>query len=216
MLAQKLGEIQKPAVDSFVLAKKLFCLPLIPRFESETIQKVLQQSIDLFWQQADKQVSELERTGKVSYIFYESVTADGDVGLDVIKQINDQSYNLVKEKLGQGAKLVSIEEEETFNEYLDWSICLSVVRKSYSVLNKILGFHQEISKKRVENIAKKIQDTLQSGETGLLVMTDENRLQVQSLLSDDIQVFLVRPPALNDIEHFFRDYMKQQNEAECS
>jgi hypothetical protein len=214
-LAQKLGEIQKPEVDKFVSARKLFCLPLIPYFESETIQKALQTSTDQFWQQADKQISELERTGKISYVFFESITAEGDSGLDVIKQINNESYNLVKTKVDQGAKLVPIEEEETFNEYLDWSICMSVVRKSYSVLNKIVGFHQEVLKIRVEGIAKKIQDTLQSGETGLLVMTDENRLQVQSLLPDDIQVFLVRPPALNDIDRFFRDYMKQQSEQQC-
>jgi len=207
----KLGEIKKPSVGRFVESRKLFCLPLIPQFPTkESGEPQLDTSIKLFWQQASSQLAELERTGKILYVFYESITADGESGLDAIRQVNEKSYSLVKEKVGQGAKLVALEDEETFNEYLDWTLCLSVARKSSKVIGKIMEFQREAAKRRYKCIAKKISETLKSGEAALLVMAEETRLHVQPLLPSDVQVFLVRPPALNEIERWIRDYLQKQ------
>ena len=171
----------------------------------------LRNSIDLFWREAGKQIVDLERAGRVSYVFYDSVTKDGEAGLEMVKQISEQSYSIVKEKLGQGAKLVIIEDEAVLDEFVDWSICYSVVRKSQKVLNKILEFYNDASKRRCEGSAKIIDDTLKKGEAALLVMTEENRVQIQSYLPSDIEVFLIHPPALNDFQRCFRDYWKNKN-----
>jgi hypothetical protein len=209
-MEQKLGEIKKPKVAVFLDVRKLFCLPLIPSIKMEEGSKDLRNSSDLFWREAGKQIDDLERAGRVSYVFYESVTKDGEAGLEMVKQISEQSYGIVKEKMGQGAKLVIIEDEEVLGEFVDWSICLSVVRKSQKVLNKILEFHRDASKRRCEGNAKTIDDTLKKGEAALLVMTEENRMQIQSYLPSDIEVFLIHPPSLNDFQRFFRDYWKNQ------
>jgi hypothetical protein len=209
-MEQKLGQIEKPKVAVFLDARKLFCLPLIPSIKMEEGSEDLRNSIDLFWREASKQIDDLERAGRVSYVFYESVTKDGEAGLEMVKQISEQSHSIVKEKLGQGAKLVIIEDEEVLCEFLDWSICLSVVRKSQKVLNKILEFYRDASKRRCEGNAKTIDDTLKNGEAALLVMTEENRMQIQSYLPSDIEVFLIHPPALNDFQRCFRDYWKNQ------
>ena len=209
-MAQELGQIKKPKVAVFLEARKLFCLPLIPSIKMEEGSEDLRNSIDLFWREAGKQIVDLERAGKVSYVFYESVTKDGEAGLEMVKQISEQSYGIVKEKLGQGAELVIIEDEEVLDEFVDWSICYSVARKSQKVLNKILEFYNDASKRRFEGNAKTIDDTIKKGEAALLVMTEENRMQIQSYLPSDIEVFLIHPPALNDFQRCFRDYWKNQ------
>jgi len=209
-MTQKLGQIDKPKVAIFLNARKLFCLPLIPSLKLEKGSDDLRNSIDLFWREVAAQITDLEKAGRVSYVFYESVTTDGDAGLQVVKQISDQSYDIVKEKLGQGAEFVVIEDEQVLDEFVDWSICLSVVRKSQKVLNKILELFRDVSKRRFEGNAKIIDDTLKKGEAALLVMNDENRMQLQSYLPSDIEVFLIHPPSLNDFQRCFTDHWKNQ------
>ncbi len=213
-MAQKLGEIKKPRVKDFRDVRKLFCLPLIPHLQDEEGQEDLKNSIGLFWRQVGKQIADLERSGKVSYIFFESITKDGEAGLDLVKQISEQCYSLVEEKMRQGSKLITIEDEEVLNEFVDWSICLSLVRRSKKVFNKILEFYNDVAERRWKEISEIIDDTLRKGEAALLIMTEENRLQVQSHLPSDIQVFLVHPPALNDIQRWFRDYLKKQSKSD--
>jgi hypothetical protein len=209
-MTQELGQIEKPKVAVFLEARKLFCLPLIPSIKMEEGSEDLRNSIDLFWREAGKQIVDLERAGRISYVFYDSVTKEGEAGLEMVKQISEQSHSIVKEKLGQGAKLVIIEDEAVLDEFVDWSICYSVVRKSQKVLNKILEFYNDASKNRFEGNAKTIDDTIKKGEAALLVMTEENRMQIQSYLPSDIEVFLIHPPALNDFQRYFRDYWKNQ------
>ena len=209
-MAQELGQIEKPKVAVFLETRKLFCLPLIPSIKMKEGSEDLRNSIDLFWREAGKQINDLERAGRISYVFYESVTKEGEAGLEMVKQISEQSYSIVKEKLDQGAELVIIEDEEVLGEFLDWSICLSVVRKSQKVQKKILEFYRDALKRKFERNAKTIDDTIKNGEAALLVMTEENRMQIQSYLPSDIEVFLVHPPALNDFQRCFRDYWKNQ------
>jgi hypothetical protein len=211
-LAQKLGKIEKPQVTDFRDARKLFCLPLVPQFTEKDLDNDLKNSIEQFWSQVNSQIADLERTGKISHIFFESITKDGKLGLEMVKKVSQQSYDIIKEKIDKGAKLVLIENDELLNEFLDWSICLSVIRKSQKVFNQVLEFHQEVKDRRNKEIAKKIDETLKNNESGLLVMTDENRLQIQPNLPSDIQVFLIHPPALNDIMRWLRDYWKKQSQ----
>lgn len=205
-MAQKLSEITKPKVTDYSEKRKLFCFPLIPDIKGMEIPNNLKKGFEQFWNQAIPQIEELERTAKISYIFYESITQDGKQGLEMIKNINKKSHKLVDEKIKQGAKLVTIENPETFNEFLDWSICLSMIGRSPKVFNKVLENYNNSAKQRLEEIAKKIDKTLASKESALLIMTDENRMQLQSNLPSDIQVFLIHPPAFNDVQKMLRDY----------
>ena len=210
-MAQKLGEIKKPNVREFSDVRKLFCLPLIPEPKDKNLDKDLKNSIEEFWKQACSQIEDLEKIGKIKHVFFESIIQNGEQGLETIKQISLQSYGIIKQKIDHGAKLEVTENKETLDEYLDWSICLSVIQKSQKVFNKVLEFHKDVTNRRNQEIAKTIDNTLKKNEPGLIVMTDENRLQIQSNLPTDIQVFLIHPPALNDVMRWFRDYWKKQN-----
>lgn len=210
-LAQ-LGKIEKPQVRDYRDARKLFCLPLIPQFDEKIMDDDLKKCIEEFWLQVAHQIVGLERTGMVTQVFVESITKDGKSGLDMVKQLSQQLYGIVKEKIDRGAELVVVESEEILAEFLDWAVCLSVIRKSPKVFSKVLEFQQDVGDRRNKEIARRIGDSLKKCDSGLLVMTDESRLQIQSNLPSDIEVFLIHPPAFNDIMRGFREYLKKQSQ----
>ena len=104
-MPQKLGEIDKPQVNKFYNVRKLFCLPLIPQFKEKDLHKELQNSVDQFWRDATNQIENLERTGRISHVFFESITKEGLAGLEMIKQLSLKSYDIVKERIDKGAKM---------------------------------------------------------------------------------------------------------------
>jgi C4-dicarboxylate-specific signal transduction histidine kinase len=163
--------------------------------------------------QVASKIENLERMGKVSHVFVESVTKEGESGLDMVKQLSEECHGIVKEKVDKGAELVVVENEEVLNEFLEWSLCLSIIRRSQKVLTKIFELHQDARDRRNKEIANKINQTLKKNDCGLLVMTDENRLQIQPILSSDIQVFLIHPPTFNDIIQDFREFLQKQSQA---
>ncbi len=209
----KLGKIKKPKISDFGESRKLFCIPLIPQLNQKDLTNDLKNSIKEFWVQVASKIEDLKRIGKVSFVYVESVTKDGKTGLDMTKQLSEECYRIVKEKIEKGAKLVAVENEEIFNEFLDWSLCLSMIRRSQKVLTKVLEFHKDTRDRRNKEIAKRIDESLKNNDCGMLLMSDENRLQIQPILSSDIQVFLIHPPAYNDIMRGFREFLQKQSQA---
>lgn len=208
----KLGKIEKPKISDFGQSRKLFCIPLIPQLNQKNLPNDLKNSIREFWMQVASKIEDLNRIGKVSFVFIESVTKDEKPGLEIVKQISEEFHKIVKEKIENGAKLVTVENEEIFNEFLDWSLCLSMIRRSQKVFTKVLEYHKDTRDRRNKEIAKKIDETLKENDCGILLMTDENRLLIQPILSSDIQVFLIHPPAYNDIMRGFREFLQKQNQ----
>ena len=209
----KLGKIKKPKISDFGESRKLFCIPLIPQLNQKDLTNDLKNNIKEFWIQIASKIEDLKRIGKVSFVYVESVTKDGKTGLDMTKQLSEECYKIVKEKIEKGAKLVTVENEEIFNEFLDWSLCLSMIRRSQKVLTKVLEFHKDTRDRRNKEIAKRIDESLKNNDCGMLLMSDENRLQIQPILSSDIQVFLIHPPAYNDIMRGFREFLQKQSQA---
>lgn len=204
-MAKTLGKIEKPPVSHFEKKRKLYCVPLL--YSIKNAPKEYLEKLDLYWNQATEHINNLEKAGKVSKIYYESISSSNEDALKEIKQIDERSYKLVKVKFDQGAEIISLEDKEVFNEYMDWSICLSVISRSKNVFAKVLEFYEEAHKKRIEHITKRINETLNDGEAGLLIMNDDDRSRIQ--FSSDIEVFLVRPPALNEILRWLRDYLSK-------
>lgn len=208
----KLGKIEKPKISDFEESRRLFCVPLIPQFNQKDLADDLKKSIEEFWVQVESKIEDLKRIGSVSYVFVETITKDGEEGEALVKQFGEEIYGIVMEKIEKGAKLVVVENKEILNEYLDWSLCLSVTRRSQKVFTKVFEFHQDARNRRNKEIAKRIDETLKKNDCGLLFMTDENRLQIQPILSSDIQVFLIHPPAFNDVMRGFRELFQKQSQ----
>lgn len=205
-MPKKLGKIEKPSVERFQATRKLYCVPLFPQLPNKP-PKDYEEKVSLYWSQVSKQIGNLETAGKIARIYHESVSTAEEDKLKAVKQMNQNSYQLVKAKVKQGAELLALEDPEILGEYLDWSICLSVVGRNLNVVRKILEFQREATTKRDEYIINKIDETLKTGEAGTLLMTDETRIRIQPKFPSDIQVFLVHPPAFSDLQRWFQHYL---------
>ena len=78
---------------------------------------------------------------------------------------------------------------------------MAIGLQNQEVFAKVYGFYAAASKKRNEYIAKRIDETLEADETGILFMREGHQVQFPS----DIQVFYVAPPALDEIKRWLRD-----------
>ena len=78
------------------------------------------------------------------------------------------------------------------------------------VIAKIYEFYIETARKRNEAINKKLDETLQENEIGIIMLRENHQVQFPS----DIQVFYVAPPALDEIKRWVREQETKPNEKE--
>jgi len=199
-MSEELGKIEKPPVEEFKGGRKLYFVPAI-YCARESPDEYLEK-ISKYWNQVENQMSDLElKLGKVDRIFHELIPVGGEDGIKAIKELNDKSYQIINNRLGKGAQLEAIEQNELLIEFMDWSKCLAIGLQNQKVFAKIYEFYTEASRKRNEHIAKQIDETLKPDEIGVLFMRGGHRVQFPS----DIQIFYVIPPALDEIERWLRD-----------
>jgi hypothetical protein len=199
-MAEELGKIEKPPVEEFQKGRKLYFIPLVYHGE-EAPDEYLEKYIK-YWEQVEKQIAELElKLGKVNRIYHELIPVGGEDGSKAIKELNDKSHKIIQNCLDRGAQLEAVEEGDLLTEFMDWSRCLIVGLQNQKVFTKVYESYTEVSKKRNEYIAGKIDETLKTDEIGILLMRENHQVQFPS----DIQVFYVAPPALDEIKRWLRE-----------
>ena len=199
-MSEEIGKIEKPPAEQFKAKRKLYFIPLVycgKEPPSEYLEK-----FNKYWSDVETQMNNLElKLGKVDKIYHELIPVGGDEGFKVIKELNNKSYQIVKNRLEKGAQLEALEGAELLTEFMDWNRCLAVGLQNQKVFTKVYESYIEISKKRNEHIAKQIDETLKEDETGVLFMREEHQVQFPS----DIQVFYVAPPALDEVKRWLRE-----------
>jgi hypothetical protein len=199
-MAQELGKINKPEASSFKQGRKLFLVPLI--YSVTDAHPEYAEKFDLYWEQVTEQVENMEaRLGKISRVYHESITLGGDDGLKIIEKLNPKSCQIARQKCLNCAELELIEDRELAEECMDWERCLFIGFLSDKVARKVSEFYIEVSSKRCEHISKKIDETLKADEIALLFIREGHRIQ----FPQDIEVFSVAPPALDEIHRWLRD-----------
>lgn len=213
-MAQELGKIERPTAASYEGTRKLFLIPLV--FSPAEPPPDYIGMLERYWAGARNQVRRLaDRTGRVQHVYHEGVTQSGEPGLNLIKQISPRGYALINEFVQENSAMVeAFEDADTFYESLDWQRCLMAGLMSRKVMDLAMTGYRETTQKRIEEMTKRIEATLLAGESGLLLMPEENRLQFPK----DIQVFYVAPPALDDIHRWLRDQeaRERQQQAEAA
>jgi hypothetical protein len=194
----ELGKIERPKVEEFTGKKKVYCVNHI--FSSGRDEE-LKRLLDRYWQEIDAHLGRLELAGKVSKIFIEGLIPSTEDPLSPLKEVHERFYNLVKKRLEEGGRVVPIEEEDTFSAYVDLRNCLMLVRNR-EVYRRLWEYYKEVAEKRLGVIRRKIEESLEEGEAALLVMEDTERSLLE--FPDDFEVFLVVPPAYDDILKWFR------------
>ena len=199
-MAEELGKIEKPRAEEFKKGRKLYFVPCIycgGELSEEYVEK-----FNTYWEQVGKQLSDLElKLGKINRIYHELISSGGEDGGKAIKELNDKSHEIIQACQDKGAQMEAIEEEDLLTEFMDWSRCLVMGLQNQKVLAKVYESYLEVSKKRNEYIAGKIDETLQTDEIGILLMRENHQVQ----FPPDIQVFYVAPPALDEVKRWLRE-----------
>jgi hypothetical protein len=198
-MSQELGKIEKPAVEEYKAARKLFFVPLI--FTPRDIQGELFEKVFRYWDQVESQLTSLElKLGIAKKVYHELVPVGGEEGGKIIEELNSTSYGIVKARLDKGAELEPLEDADLLTESMDWTRCLAVGLQNQKVFDKVYNLYIEAQKKRNEHIAKMIDDTLKESEVGILLMREGHQVQFPA----DIEVFYVSPPGLDEIKRWLR------------
>jgi len=208
-MTQELGKIEKPEASSFQKKKKLLLVPLL--YSSQDAPAEYLEKFELYWKQTSEHINNLEsKLGKVARVYHESISIGGEDGLEIIEKLNQQSYQLVKQRCQDNAVVEKLEDKELAEESMDWERCLLLGFFSDKVAKKITEFYFEAYKKRYEHMGKRIEETLQPGETAILFIREGHLIQ----FPNDIEVFSVAPPALDDIHRWLRSQTSKEEKNE--
>ena len=167
------------------------------------------EKFDLYWQQVEEHVSNLEaKLGKLSRLYHELISLADEEGLKVLEKLNPSSWHLIKSRCENGAKLEATEDKGLVEESIDWERCLLVGLISSKAAQTVSELYTEAFRKRHEHIARRIDETLKEGEVAALIIGEHHAVQFPG----DIDVFSVAPPALDQIHRWLRDYTPAKEE----
>ena len=208
-MTEQLGKIEKPEAGHFTGKRKLYLVPLILSGEGAPTEYV--EKFNLYWEQVSQHVDNLElKIGKVSHVYHESITLAGEDGLKVIEKLNPSCCQIVRDKCQSGAVLEATEDKELSEESIDWERCLLMGFISQKVAKMVSEFYIDALRKRYECIAQKIDETLKATEVGMLFIREGHMVQ----FPQDIEVFSVAPPALDEIHRWQRDRSSPEKKEE--
>jgi hypothetical protein len=206
-MGEELGKIEKPNAEDYKSGRKIFFVPLV--FSSRELPQEYTEKNNRYWEQVEAQIEGLEaKLGKSAHIFHELVPESGDKGLNTLKQLKVDSLKVIESRMGTGTVLESTEDEEILAELMDWSRCLSIGLQSQKVYSTIFGSYTEANNRRNEAISKKIDQTTKENEAAIVIMGEGHHVR----FPDDIRVFYVAPPALDDLKRWLRDYEARPKE----
>lgn len=199
-MPEELGKIEKPRASQFTGSRKLYFIPLAniwPKAEEDYAEL-----LEKYWAQVTEQLAGLElKLGVIKKLYHEFVADGGEEGSKIAGQLNRNSAGIIDEQMKRGASMEAFEDEAVLHEFMDWNRCLSIGLQSEAVLDAVVQAFGEVSKRRNEHLARRIDETLGVEEAGILFMREGHQIQFAS----DIQVIYVSPPALDEMKRWLRD-----------
>jgi len=208
-MAEQLGKIEKPEAKEFVSKRKLYLVPLL--FSGKNAPKDYADKCQRYWQQVSEHVANLEaKLGEVGHIYHESVYQAGREGLEAIQKLNADSGRLAGEKSQGGALIEAVEDRALAEESIDWERFILIGFISQKVAQQVSQLYIEALRKRYEHIAGQIDETLEADKAGLLFIREGHMVQ----FPDDIEVFSVAPPALDEIHRWQREQLAGEKKDE--
>jgi len=209
-MAEQLGKIEKPEAKEFTGKRKIYLVPLL--FSGKNSPEDYTEKYRRYWQQVSEHVANLEaKLGKVGHIYHESVYQAGKEGLEAMQKLNTDSSQLAREKSQRGALIEAVEDRALAEESIDWERFILMGFISQKVAQQVSQLYVEALRKRYENIARQIDETLVADEAGLLFIREGHMVQ----FPEDIEVFSVAPPALDEIHRWQREQLSGEKKDEA-
>jgi hypothetical protein len=204
-MAEELGQVEKPSVEEFKEGRKLYFIPLV--YSGKDSPDDYLNLSNRYWNQVEDQLGAMDlKLGRVNRVYHELIPESGEEAVKLIKEMNEKSYEVVRNRLDKGAELESTEDNDLLTELVDWSRCLAIGLQNQRVMNQVYDSYTAVSKKRNEQIAVNIDKTLKEDEIGVLFWRERHQVQFPK----DIQVIYVSPPALDEINRWLRDREAQR------
>ena len=208
-MAKKLGKIEKPAAEQFKGERKLYLVPLL--FAGEDAPTEYMEKFNRYWEHVSQHIANQEsKVGKVNRVYHESIALGGKDGLEVMEKLSPLSCRIAKAKCQNDAILEATEQAELANECMDWERFLLIGFLSEKVAQTVSANYRESLKKRYEHIAHRIDETLKANEVAILFIREGHMVQ----FPQDVEVFSVAPPVLDEIHRWLRDRPSKDEEGE--
>ena len=199
-MSEELGRMEKPEVSSFKQTRKIVQVPLV--YSSKDAPPDYVELFEKYWQQVDEMITKLEaRLGRVTVILHESIADSGEEGYKVMQELNPQSHTICMARSKNGGRLVAFEDPALLADVMDWERCMMIGFLSENVARKVYDSFSESSKLRYQHISKAIADLLKDGDIALLFIREGHAVQ----FPPDVDVFMVAPPALDEIHRWARE-----------
>ena len=205
-MSAQLGRIERPSLDAYRGKRKLFLVPLLAMPPEDAEDGVA--IVGKYWEQAQRQVTSLEvGVGWVKHVYHETLPEGGDEGLRMLDASGEQgSYNIAQTKCQAGAVLEAAEDAETLMETMDLQRCLMLPFASPRVAAQLQQWMADAIRRRNEYFIQRIDETLGEDEVGLLLVSKRHQLQ----FPQDIEVFYVAPPALDEYRRWVDAWLARQ------
>ena len=195
-----LGNLGKGSYAEFAGKRKLQLVPYVAAVRDDA---ELDGLITAYWEEAFGQVAKLEESlGPVRHVFHEGSVGEGEESAKVIEQGNPAGFLHVHAVMERGARLESTEDAEALRETLDLHRCLSIVKASRSVQERLLAWFEEARARRYAFIARRVSEAMEPDAVELLVISPDHRVQFDA----DVGVIYVAPPTLDRINSWLRDH----------
>jgi hypothetical protein len=206
-MPEQLGKIERLEAERFKQGKKLYLVPLV--YSTEEGPDEYKEKCSRYWQQVAEQLTNLaSKIGRVNRVYHESIFQSGEDGMKALERLDPSGYQVARTECENGAVFETVEDEELFAEVMDWQRCLMLGFMSDNVASRVSEFYVEAAKKRNGFIANKINETLKDDEAGLLFIREEHSVQ----FPNDVEVFSIFPPALDEIHRWYRDQARLKTE----
>jgi len=204
-MAQELGRISRPTSAQYEGRRKLVLVPLMYGPSNDAAEGV--EILQKYWEQMQVQVQSLASAlGGLHHVYHESLTEGGETGMEHLEKVDQRSHQFVQAKCQAGAVLEATEDSGCLLETLDLQRCLMIPLASETVAVKLHEWFTESNKSRYHHIASQIDSTLGENEVGLLLVSERHQIQ----FPDDIEVFYVSPPALDEFRRWLQNWAARQ------
>ena len=210
--AQELGRVERPPADRFQGKRRLLLVPLMMAPPPDLAGKDSEPRAiyDRYWDQVRTQVDALASAmGGLHRIYHESVMEGGEAGLAYLEMADPNAYALAQVRYLAGAALETTEDINLISESLDLQRCLMLPLTNEGVATRLQQWLAESTRSRYDYIAGQIDQTLQTDETGLLLIGERHQVQFPA----DIEVFYVAPPALDEYRRWLQNWAAAQQRA---
>ena len=210
---QELGRVERPPADQFLGKRRLLLVPILmaPPENAGTEAGDGQAIYARYWEQVRTQVDALAAgLGGLHRIYHENLVSGGEEGLEQVQAFNAHAHPMLQVRCHAGATLEAVESIQLITESLDLNRCLMLPLTNEGVAARLEEWLVESTRNRYGYIAQHIDQTLQSAETGLLLINERHQVQ----FPNDVEVFYVAPPALDEYRRWTQNWIARQQQAQ--